>query len=193
MRRSSELIRYARQRACSNRSIAFVAAIVFGFSVSGYAQPPGTKRASQTDENPQVHLAGEVQLARLVDLCAERLGLNIQYDASALTAKVTLRLKGPLTDEELWSLTNRLLGLNGLTSVELAGGPEEGKAGKTLSIVKLAEAGGLSRVIQHDGADRADESLAGFSTIVVRLRYQSATTVLDALQPVMNRQGSTAA
>ena len=74
---------------------------------------------AQPQEMARTALAGEVELARLVDLCAQRLGLKIEYDARTVQgAKVTLRLGESVTDDELWALTNQLLATRGLTSVQ---------------------------------------------------------------------------
>jgi tetratricopeptide (TPR) repeat protein len=81
----------------------------------------------------QTILSGEIELPRLVDLCAQRLNLNIEYDVNALRGTVTLRLGRGVTDAELWTLTNRLLVTRGFVSVR---GPGE----SLLSIVKLNEA-----------------------------------------------------
>lgn len=75
----------------------------------------------QPADPPRMQLQGEVDLARLVDLCAQRLDLTVEYDASVLKGKVTLRLTESLTDAELWDLTNRVLGLRGFTTVRLRG------------------------------------------------------------------------
>jgi len=46
-------------------------------------------RATASARSPGVTLSGVVELARLVDLCAETLGLNVEYDAAALRGEVT--------------------------------------------------------------------------------------------------------
>ena len=72
---------------------------------------------------PRTVLAGQVELARLVDLCAERLGLKIEYDPKDLQgATVTLRLRDGISDDELWEVTNHLLASRGFTTVQLPGG-----------------------------------------------------------------------
>src|SRR5947207_3725220 len=58
-------------------------------------------------------LAGQVELARLVDLAAQRLHLSVDYDAAVLKGAMTLRLDGTLSDTELWTLVNRLLAVRG--------------------------------------------------------------------------------
>ena len=84
-------------------------------------------------------LTGELELVRLIDLCAEQLDLNIEYDAAVLKGMVTLRLGGGVSDAELWSLTNRVLASRGFATVQR---PGEG----LFSIVKLNEAPKHTRV-----------------------------------------------
>src|SRR5437762_7004376 len=80
--------------------------------------------ASAVAQEPQgstATLSGQTELSRLVDLAAQRLHLNIDYDAAALKLPVTLRLEGPLSDNDLWALVNRLLAARGLTTVRMPG------------------------------------------------------------------------
>ena len=42
---------------------------------------------------------GAIDLVRLVDLCGERLDLNLEYDPSILQGSVTLRLGEPVSNE----------------------------------------------------------------------------------------------
>src|SRR5689334_7282439 len=53
----------------------------------------GPARAGQsTRPAAKTELAGQIELARLVDLSAERLGYKVEYDAAAIKGTVTLRL-----------------------------------------------------------------------------------------------------
>lgn len=99
-------------------------AVLVGFGKSATGQSTST-------------LAGQVDLPRLVDAAAQRLRVNIEYDASALKGQVTLRLEGGLSDEELWQLVNRVLAARGFTTVRqssAAGSPP------AYSVVKLSDA-----------------------------------------------------
>lgn len=135
---------------------------------------------------PRVQLQGEVDLARLVDLCAQRLDLTVEYDASVLKGKVTLRLTESLTDAALWELTNRVLGLRGFTTVRLRGA--DGR--QMLSVVRLADAAGLAEV--SDIAAKADAP-AGFAAVVVRVEHQGIKETSEAIKAVLSRSGSTVA
>ncbi len=135
---------------------------------------------------PRLQLQGEVDLARLVDLCAQRLDLTVEYDASVLKGKVTLRLTESLTDAELWELTNRVLGLRGFTTVRLRGA--DGR--EMLSVVRLADAAGLAEV--SDIAAKTDTP-SGFVAVVVRVEHQPVKETSEAIKAVLSRSGSTVA
>ncbi len=122
-------------------------------------------------------LSENVELARLVDLCAQRLKINIQYDESTLSGRVTLRLGRGVADEELWALTNRLLATRGLTSVQMPG--EE-----TVSIVQLQEAAGLARV--EDDLNRAQ---AGFVKVVREIVHRPIEEVQKPVEAFLSRVG----
>ena len=136
--------------------------------------------AARFDDQALTRLSGEVELARLVDLCAQRLQLKIEYDVRTLQGqKVTLRLGASVTDDQLWALTNQLLATRGLTSVQPPGQEE------VLSIVKLIDAVGLARVEQ----DVPPETLAGFATVVVQVEHRSVEDVIEAMKPVLSKGG----
>src|SRR5262245_38103854 len=68
-------------------------------------------------QDKNVMLSEQMELARLVDIAAQRLKVNIEYDATLLKGSVTLRLGAGISDAELWDLTNRLLAARGFTTV----------------------------------------------------------------------------
>ncbi len=140
---------------------------------------------AQVQDESLTSLSGRTELARLVDLCALRLGIAIEYDAADLTGKVTtLRLDEPLSDQALWALTNRLLASHGFVSIRLPGPAGE----EMMSIVKLTEAPGLARV-----EDAETERLpAGFVTVVVRARNRPSDELIEAVKPMLSKPGGTA-
>lgn len=151
---------------------------------AGAAQPPAPPIGPPA-ATPEIRtvLSGQVELARLVDLCAERLGMNIEYDAQVLRGTVTLRLGGGLTDEELWTLTNRVLASRGFTSVRMPG--EE-----MVSIVRLADAPGMARLErQHE---QAFTSGGGYVTVITRIEHQPMRDILSAVKLVLSKTGSAA-
>ncbi len=140
----------------------------------------------------QVSLADQSDLARLVDLCAQQLHVRISYEDSALKFKVTIRQDKPLTDLELWRLTNRLLAEQGLTTVR-AGDDD------TFAVVKLASAPQVARVERIDVL-RAEKKLladggafpvvAGFRRVVIPLQRASTRDVLAAAQLVLSKSST---
>lgn len=123
-------------------------------------------------------LSGQVELARLVDLSAKRLSLNLDYDAAALKATVTVRLDGGLSDQELWDLTNRLLAARGFTTVQ-------GADAKTFSVIKLADAPAAAAPA---GLDATTSTLsAGFQSVLVRAKHRSSRELADQLSKLSGK------
>ncbi len=148
------------------------------------AQPEGAAQPAASA------LAGQIELARLVDLAAERLKLQVEYDAAALRGTVTLRLGGEITDAELWDLTNRVLASRGFTTVRMPGSD-------VISVVKIADAPGLARlgaVIEggQPPAGLADPGDPGFTSVVIRLRHRAPKDVLDAVTKVLSKPSGAA-
>lgn len=156
-------------------TLALLGSAITGPPHAGATQPPA--------KSPRIALQGEVDLARLVDLCAQRLDLTIEYDASVLKGKATLRLTDTLTDEQLWELTNRILSLRGFTTVKLHG--DDGQ--QILSVVRLADAAGLAEVTADEACGA---SLAGFVAVVVRVEHQPIKDTSEALKSILSKSGS---
>ncbi len=147
----------------------FVAAVMIATSF--------TVGASQTTA-PTSDLSGQIELARLVDLCAQRLNLNIEYDPAILKGSLTLRLGGGFTDDEIWSLTNRILSAHGLTTVRMPGD-------QTLSVVRIGDAPGLSEIREEPNAALA----VGYTSIVLRLESLPASLANDIAKPLLSKAG----
>lgn len=139
---------------------------------------PEARAAAQPEAG--IALAGQVELARLVDLAAQRLGLAIQYDANALKGAVTLRLGAGVPDSELWPLLNRVLASQGFTTVRLPGD-------RAYSVVRLADAPALARVQDGPGPDGPP---AGFQTLVIRAQHRPAKELADAFRPLLSKTGA---
>jgi type II secretory pathway component GspD/PulD (secretin) len=126
-------------------------------------------------------LSERIELPRLVDLCAERLALNIQYDPNELKGSVTLRLGAGLQDDELWALTNRLLAARGFTTVHFPG--EEG-----IAVVRLNLASGLARL----ETDAPSASTAGFIRVTRTLQHRQPSELLPVIREVLSKPGGQA-
>lgn len=149
-------------------------------------------------------LNGQMELARLVDLAAKQSGVPVEYDASVIKGVVTLRIERALSDAELWALVNKLLASRGFTTV-LSPGSE------VVSVVKLADAAGVSRVsvtpaggeakgsnhgLKASGVlevgDAIPSSRVGFQTVVVRLRHRSPRDVIEPVGRLLSKPGGQA-
>lgn len=139
--------------------------------------PTRGQEAMQGPATSTTRLAGQVELARLIDLASERLRLNIEYDESALKGTVNLRLGAGVSDAELWALVNQLLAVRGLTTVR--------SSGETISVVKAADAANLARI--DESVDAENQTRAGFATVAVRIEHRPAKEVADALASVMSK------
>ncbi|TVQ55019.1 MAG: hypothetical protein EA377_04175 [Phycisphaerales bacterium] len=138
--------------------------------------------AQQVSENDAAtRLSGQLELARLVDLAAERLNLNIEYDASQLRGQVTLRLGAAVTDQELWILTNRVLASRGFATVA---NPGE----NVVSVVRLQDAPGMAAV--EDAPPLEGHLASQYVTVIVRIEHRSPARLLDAIKPLLSRTGS---
>ncbi len=155
---------------------------------------------SPSPSAPRTTPAGQVELARLIDLCAQRLKLNIDYDAAALKGTVTLRLDAPLSDDDLWLLTNRVLAARGFTTVRVHGNA-------AYSVVKLAEAPGLAAAgsgmaggtprtatgaaapADPNAVAAATEPAAGYRAVVVRSQHRSGKDLVEPLSKVLTKPG----
>ncbi|MBY0260978.1 MAG: hypothetical protein K2Q20_01450, partial [Phycisphaerales bacterium] len=135
----------------------------------------------------QTQLPDQLDLARLVDLSARRLGVAVSYDDAALKGRLTLRspegAAGALSDAELWALTGRALAEQGLTTVR--SGDD-----RTLAVVKLAQASQaarLERLADLAATDAASPVRPGFRRVLVPLQRASTKDVSTALQLVLSK------
>ncbi len=175
-------------------AVPALAAVVVAFGVGGVgaarAQSPAVR---VPPDAPTTTLAGQVELARLVDTAAQRLHVNMEYDAASLKGQVTLRLEGGLSDDELWQLVNRVLAARGFTTVRQATSPG---SPPSYSVVKLADAPAAAGMVLPaegvgppgpgaGGAEGAEGGaggpLAGYRTVVVSARNRSARDLVDQI------------
>jgi type II secretory pathway component GspD/PulD (secretin) len=144
---------------------------ILGFAVFLAVQAP---EASRADEGPpSVGPAMDIELARLVDLCAEKLQIKVKYEPAQLSGTV------PLVEDrsglELWTLANAALVSRGLTTIQ-----EPGEA--ALTVVKLDDAESLARLED----DEPSKSLAGYIKVLHRLTYASPEDVLPTLKKALS-------
>lgn len=184
-------------RGCTRRAAAFtglrfrcftsaciLALIGSLLPFTAQASPPATA----------ISLPAQVELPRLLDLCAARLGLALDYDSAALRGQITLRADATFSPQELWTLTNQLLVSRGFTTVGAA-------SGTGLSVVKLQDAASVAKiepgVFEYWAEDReragASTTEPGFLNRLVRIRHTSAKSAADSLRPLLFKPGGAVA
>lgn len=138
-----------------------------------------------------VRLAGEMDLRRLVDLCAERLRLRVDYDPKVVAGMVTLRTPGPLSDRELWDLMNQVLLTRGMTTVRA-------RESESISVVKLADASAAARPEPYAldatpviGVDPKKPMLPppAYVALVITLAHAERGSVIRSVQPLLSKPG----
>jgi type II secretory pathway component GspD/PulD (secretin) len=144
-----------------------------------------TERANP--QSAEISLGGQIDLLRLVDLAGQRLGLNIEYDASALkAASVNLRIDDTVSDEELWQLVNQMLNVRGFTSIEAIKPRSSAvdEAGEpVMSIVKIADAAASARVEWNLPLT----TRAGYGSVLLRIRHRPLTDVSEAVGALLSK------
>jgi hypothetical protein len=131
------------------------------------ADPPGDPSAAVTQ------LDEEVDLARLIDLCAKHSGFAVEYDPNEVAGTIIVREASAITDAELWSLTNELLATRGLASIQRPGT-------RVLSIVRTEKARGATRVAT-EGIDADSRGNSRPGGVLSRLgQTEPPLSVLDS-------------
>ena len=128
------------------------------------------------DRADRITLNGEMELARLVDLAAKRLDLDIEYDAPGIKGTVTIRVSSDLTNDELWALTNELLAARGFATVRRPGA-------RVVSVVRMADAPGSAR-LDREGDD---PDLSGFATMILRAEHRDPKALIEAIRHVLSK------
>lgn len=177
--------------ASSSRRLCYVRCAVQWCAVLWIGAPTGTCMAQESA--PTTSLSGSLELARLVDLTAQRLSLRIEYVPAQLTGSTTLR--GDIADSELWSMTNSRLAEAGWTTIA-AGAPKQFKIAKldanlssstslldaVWSLVEVQPGNRHLQVAWDDPALRP-----GFVSVVVPLRFRSGKEVAEIIKPLLSK------
>ena len=138
-----------------------------------------TAQAVMAQPQPSILPAGQLEMPRLIDLVAERLDLNIEYDASTLKGTATLRLEAGVSDDELWQLTNRLLAARGFTTVFA---PNDA----VYSVVRLTDAPGLV-----DLTAQPVDPPPGFSATLHTVQNRPAREIAEIMATLVAKQTGT--
>lgn len=134
---------------------------------------------AQPSRTTTIALNEQTNLAAMLDLCAKRLGLSLEFDAEALRkVAITLRSERGLDESDLWATTNRLLAANGWTSI---GHPSS----RLISIVRIADAAKRAPVVRS----LAEAGDAGFITIMRPLARASPAAAIKAAEALKSDPG----
>lgn len=148
----------------------------------------GSARIQPEAAQDSIHLSGNIELARLLDLCADRLAVTIEYDPSLLKGTTTLRASGPVSDAGLWDFAHQFLAQRGLTTVRSPGRPG-------FIVTKLSDAAQASEVISAEHWLLSVQNLThhpGFSSVLYRTRRVSTRDALEAIRPLVSKPGGAA-
>jgi general secretion pathway protein D len=130
-----------------------------------------------------VALAGQVELQRLVDLAAQRLGVAVEYDPAVLKGTATLRKDGAMTNDQLWEQVNQLLAARGFAVVR-------GPGAVNYSVVTAANAAAAAGVWRGPGRDPPAGPTPGYISEMAECRHRGTKELGDAVKLVLSKTGS---
>jgi general secretion pathway protein D len=142
-----------------------------------YSQVVGQR---DTTERATFSLSGQVELPRLVDLTAQRLGVPIEYDSGTLRGTVTLRQEGGLSNEQLWEQMNQMLAARGFTTVR-------GPGSASYSVVPLPSAAAAAGVWRGPGREAPTGPTPGFIGEMVECRHRGPKELAEAVKLVLSK------
>lgn len=179
--------------------VLFVTAVPGATASQGEAQPraePAASAPASNDASARINLPSSVDLPRLLDLAADRLGLRLQYDPALLKGPpITLRMSGAgVSNAELWSLVQELLASQGLTTVNAG-------ASGVLRVIKRADAADAAAIDApptppNDAFSPFTSPAAatpGFRSVLIRPQHISPKDLAETVKPLLSRQGGSAA
>lgn len=130
-----------------------------------------------------------MELSRLVEIVSASAGASIEYQASDLSKRVTLRLREAMTPTELWDAMAATLEANGVVLIDT------GKLG-LFKALPIAQAPQAARVLLPEEAqaelfgERSAPARASYLSIIVRLNNVDASEAAAAVQPMLSGSGS---
>ena len=159
-------------------------------------------KPARVEGQPEQPLAfsGQIELVHLLDLAAEQLAVNIEYDPAAISGTVTLRTGAGVGEGDLWDLLNRSLAVRSLTTIRVGAaaqqaGGETDQGQPSYAVVRIADAATLApRETLGPGGDPAPGQAAGgpvpgYRVVVMPLVHQPAAALTEALSPILSRTG----
>lgn len=119
-------------------------------------------------------IAGQMELARLIDLCAQRLQIAIEYDPAVIKGSTTIRVPAAIDNDELWRLANQLLVARGFTTIIRPGM-------STYSAVQLATASSMARIESAE----PPRYPPGFQKVLVPIQHREPSRLVESLKPLL--------
>lgn len=145
--------------------------------------PTVSSTSSGLSSQLELRLSGDLELSRLVELVSERLGVSVQYQASDLNRRVTLRLREALSDAELWSVL-----VSTLESQSLAIAPTDAPRVYRVAPLQQALAQGVPLRLDAPLDKGEARDLSSVLTTIVRVRHMDPARAADAVKPLLSQQ-----
>eukprot|EP01026_Neomeris_dumetosa_P048720 TRINITY_DN42268_c0_g1_i10.p1 TRINITY_DN42268_c0_g1~~TRINITY_DN42268_c0_g1_i10.p1 ORF type:complete len:457 (-),score=52.72 TRINITY_DN42268_c0_g1_i10:17-1387(-) len=124
-----------------------------------------------------------MSLARLMDLCSQQLSIEVEYDARELARAITIRPGADISNDELWSLANRVLAAQSLTTIRVPGS-------EAFIVVTVQRAKELARIDAVESlVDVAGAYPAGYARVHLPVRYRKARAFIEPLEAVLSTSG----
>ncbi|MBL0922022.1 MAG: hypothetical protein IBJ10_07820, partial [Phycisphaerales bacterium] len=130
-----------------------------------------------------IELSGDLELSRLIELVSQRLGVSVQYVAGDVNKRVTLRLRGPVSNEDLWRILSAALESQQLAIVRT----EQPGLFRVLPMQQAAAQPAELRTAQRSDGPSGEPG-ASFTSTIVQLRSADPAEIAAALAPAMTPQ-----
>lgn len=125
---------------------------------------PCMPSAESEERQGNLSLPAQIELARLVELVGESVGVSIHFDPQKILGTVRLELRQGLNQAQLWSVFNQVLVNRGLTTV-IAGSPA------IFHVVAMNEAESLGLLFTNPADIEAVKPSPGHVTMVQGLSH----------------------
>ncbi|MCB9848568.1 MAG: hypothetical protein H6814_09155 [Phycisphaeraceae bacterium] len=161
--------------------VTSIGALLIDVAPSIAQAPPPTSRETAPIS---FTLSGDIKLDQLVELISTRLGVSVEYPQRELAQRtVTLRLRRPLDDRDLWRTLTLVLEGQGYAIVSLRGSD-------ILRIVPATQAPNAAPGFtdRDELESHPDSPGSNFVSVLVGLRSASPAAVSSALQPLLTPQ-----
>jgi type II secretory pathway component GspD/PulD (secretin) len=133
---------------------------------------------SATASPQDLNLPPQLDLQRLVDLTADQLNIDLNYDPAELRGTVVIRSDQDYSSQNLWILTNRVLASHGFTTVRTPNDP-------TMQVVRIGEAS-ANAVVEGLDSVPLEDPFPGFASIAVEARHRSRDELVNAVKPLLS-------